>query len=95
MNLSHIINEFSFGPYFPDITQPLDFSYEIANERTSTIPPLPACLAPTMLSAYCTSSFYVVPVLPARGSHNLHRPALFSAPHKSVQRYALHARVKS
>jgi endoplasmic reticulum-Golgi intermediate compartment protein 2 len=35
MNLSHIINEFSFGPYFPDITQPLDYSYEIAPERTS------------------------------------------------------------
>ncbi|KAF7972239.1 hypothetical protein HWV62_18652 [Athelia sp. TMB] len=32
MNLSHIINEFSFGPYFPDITQPLDYSYEIAND---------------------------------------------------------------
>jgi hypothetical protein len=35
MNLSHIINEFSFGPYFPDITQPLDYSYEVAPERTS------------------------------------------------------------
>jgi hypothetical protein len=35
MNLSHIINEFSFGPYFPDITQPLDYSYEVAPKRTS------------------------------------------------------------
>jgi hypothetical protein len=35
MNLSHIINELSFGPYFPDITQPLDYSYEVAPERTS------------------------------------------------------------
>lgn len=33
MNLSHIINEFSFGPYFPDITQPLDYSYELAQDR--------------------------------------------------------------
>ncbi|KAF9261353.1 DUF1692-domain-containing protein [Marasmius fiardii PR-910] len=32
MNLSHVINEFSFGPYFPDITQPLDYSFEVANE---------------------------------------------------------------
>lgn len=32
MNLSHVITEFSFGPYFPDITQPLDNSLEIAND---------------------------------------------------------------
>ncbi|KII84363.1 hypothetical protein PLICRDRAFT_46260 [Plicaturopsis crispa FD-325 SS-3] len=29
MNLSHVITEFSFGPYFPDITQPLDYSFEV------------------------------------------------------------------
>lgn len=33
MNLSHVITEFSFGPYFPDITQPLDNSFEITNDR--------------------------------------------------------------
>jgi len=32
MNLSHVITEFSFGPYFPDIAQPLDYSFEIARE---------------------------------------------------------------
>lgn len=32
MNLSHVITEFSFGPYFPDISQPLDYSFEIAKE---------------------------------------------------------------
>ncbi|RDB26128.1 ER-derived vesicles protein 41 [Hypsizygus marmoreus] len=32
MNLSHVISEFSFGPHFPDMTQPLDYSYEITNE---------------------------------------------------------------
>ncbi|KAK1226795.1 hypothetical protein PQX77_010202 [Marasmius sp. AFHP31] len=32
MNLSHVINELSFGPYFPDITQPLDYSYEVTND---------------------------------------------------------------
>lgn len=26
MNLSHVIHEFSFGPYFPKIIQPLDNS---------------------------------------------------------------------
>ena len=33
MNLSHIITEFSFGPYFPDIVQPLDYSFEITQQR--------------------------------------------------------------
>jgi hypothetical protein len=33
MNLSHVITEFSFGPYFPDIAQPLDYSFEIAKKR--------------------------------------------------------------
>lgn len=33
INMSHVINEFSFGPYFPDITQPLDYSYETAREN--------------------------------------------------------------
>ncbi|EGN99338.1 hypothetical protein SERLA73DRAFT_108802 [Serpula lacrymans var. lacrymans S7.3] len=32
MNLSHVITEFSFGPYFPDITQPLDYSFEVAKD---------------------------------------------------------------
>ncbi|CCL99926.1 uncharacterized protein FIBRA_01951 [Fibroporia radiculosa] len=30
MNLSHVINEFSFGPFFPEIVQPLDNSFELA-----------------------------------------------------------------
>jgi len=29
MNLSHVIHEFSFGPYFPRITQPLDNSASV------------------------------------------------------------------
>ncbi|KAH7884895.1 endoplasmic reticulum vesicle transporter-domain-containing protein [Phlebopus sp. FC_14] len=32
MNLSHVITEFSFGPYFPDISQPLDYSFEVARD---------------------------------------------------------------
>ncbi|EIW83563.1 DUF1692-domain-containing protein [Coniophora puteana RWD-64-598 SS2] len=32
MNLSHVITEFSFGPYFPDISQPLDYSFEVAKD---------------------------------------------------------------
>ncbi|KAF8529896.1 endoplasmic reticulum vesicle transporter-domain-containing protein [Gautieria morchelliformis] len=33
MNMSHVISEFSFGPYFPDITQPLDYSFEVTDEH--------------------------------------------------------------
>ncbi|KAJ2926847.1 hypothetical protein H1R20_g10243, partial [Candolleomyces eurysporus] len=33
MNLSHVISEFSFGPYFPDIVQPLDNSFEVTHEN--------------------------------------------------------------
>ncbi|KAG6901956.1 hypothetical protein C0995_006185 [Termitomyces sp. Mi166 len=32
MNLSHIIKEFSFGPHFPEIVQPLDYSYEVTHD---------------------------------------------------------------
>lgn len=33
MNLSHVIHEFSFGPFFPRIVQPLDNSVELASGR--------------------------------------------------------------
>ncbi|KAF8311954.1 DUF1692-domain-containing protein [Clavulina sp. PMI_390] len=35
MNLSHIITEFSFGPHFPDIVQPLDYSFEVTQQHFS------------------------------------------------------------
>jgi len=35
MNLSHVITEFSFGKHFPEITQPLDNSFEITQDRMS------------------------------------------------------------
>jgi hypothetical protein len=35
MNLTHVIHEFSFGPFFPAISQPLDMSYELTEKRTS------------------------------------------------------------
>ena len=37
MNLSHIIHEFSFGPFFPRISQPLDNSVEIATSSQSIL----------------------------------------------------------
>ncbi|EAU85239.1 endoplasmic reticulum-Golgi intermediate compartment protein 2 [Coprinopsis cinerea okayama7 len=33
MNLSHVIQEFSFGPHFPEIVQPLDNSFEATHEH--------------------------------------------------------------
>ncbi|CDW96686.1 hypothetical protein [Sporisorium scitamineum] len=33
MNLSHVIHEFSFGPYFPEISQPLDSSVETTDKH--------------------------------------------------------------
>ncbi|KAB5595771.1 ER-derived vesicles protein ERV41 [Ceratobasidium theobromae] len=33
MNLTHVISEFSFGPYIPDISQPLDYSFEVTQEH--------------------------------------------------------------
>ncbi|KAH8088999.1 endoplasmic reticulum vesicle transporter-domain-containing protein [Filobasidium floriforme] len=33
MNLSHIIHEFSFGPFFPAIAQPLDMTYVKTEEK--------------------------------------------------------------
>lgn len=38
MNLSHVVHEFSFGPFFPAIAQPLDQSYEITQQRKSISP---------------------------------------------------------
>jgi hypothetical protein len=35
MNLTHVVHEFSFGPYFPAISQPLDMSIETTLQRTS------------------------------------------------------------
>ena len=33
MNLSHVVHEFSFGPYFPNLAQPLESSVETTPER--------------------------------------------------------------
>jgi len=33
MNLTHVVHEFSFGPFFPSISQPLDMSYERTDQR--------------------------------------------------------------
>lgn len=59
MNLSHVITEFSFGPYFPDIAQPLDYSFELAKERTC--PLVLACVGNLLLSrtAFMAYQYYL------------------------------------
>ena len=36
MNLSHVVTDFSFGPYFPNMAQPLKNTFEVATERMSS-----------------------------------------------------------
>lgn len=65
MNLSHVITEFSFGPYFPDITQPLDYSYEIAQERKlCCMCRVWTLLMPVYLYAAFTAFQYFLTVVP-------------------------------
>jgi len=33
-NMSHIVHELSFGPYFPSIAEPLEASLELSDDRT-------------------------------------------------------------
>ena len=62
MNLSHVITEFSFGPYFPDIAQPLDNSFELTHEREITIHRLPFAMLITMSDFIAYQYFlHVVP----------------------------------
>ena len=37
MNLTHIVHEFSFGPFFPAISQPLDLSFELTERRECVV----------------------------------------------------------
>lgn len=36
MNVSHVIHELSFGPYFPRIAEPLENTYEVSDNRMWT-----------------------------------------------------------
>ena len=38
MNMSHVITEFSFGKHFPEMTQPLDNSFEVTQDSASLLP---------------------------------------------------------
>jgi endoplasmic reticulum-Golgi intermediate compartment protein 2 len=70
MNLSHVITEFSFGPYFPDISQPLDNSFELTHEREPAAQPLSVATL-TLVPAFIAYQYFlqVVPTtyIPPRG----------------------------
>ena len=58
MNLSHVITEFSFGPYFPDIAQPLDNSFELTHERELTKRRLSVAML-TLMSAFIAYQYFL------------------------------------
>jgi len=58
MNLSHVITEFSFGPYFPDIAQPLDNSFELTHEREPTVRRSPVVML-TLMSAFIAYQYFL------------------------------------
>jgi len=58
MNLSHVITEFSFGPYFPEIAQPLDNSFELTHEREISTQQLPVATL-TFMSAFIAYQYFL------------------------------------
>lgn len=60
MNLTHVIHEFSFGPFFPAISQPLDMSLETTEERRSSY------------VHALTSSLRLILLFPPHRANNLH-----------------------
>lgn len=94
MNLSHVVHEFSFGPFFPAIAQPLDQSYEITLQRTS-IPP-PPTPHPTPRRTHCKKlkkhfafSIHDFPILSPCRAYHLYRRQPPKTDHLSIRRDGL------
>lgn len=88
MNLSHVITDFSFGPYFPQMTQPLTNTLEIAQDRKfCLLPGLPAYLT----SRWCiVFSFRGISILPERSPYYLQSATGEACIDEPVQCDALH-----
>lgn len=86
MNLSHVITEFSFGPYFPDITQPLDNSFELTNDREISIW---LSHGPNMLNL--NGSFCRLSILLTCGTNHLCRTTIRTTQHAPIQCDTLYA----
>ena len=63
MNLSHVVHEFSFGPFFPAISQPLDMTMQLTQDRTLKV----------TRAIKLTRSLRRLPVLLACRAYDLHR----------------------
>ena len=87
MNLSHVISEFSFGPHFPDMTQPLDYTFEVTKERKHSRHLL------NFQNLRLLYSLCRVPVLPPRRSNGIYRPSFSAITHEPIQRYTLYSRL--
>ncbi|GAA5933933.1 Erv41p [Sporobolomyces koalae] len=59
MNLSHVIHEFSFGPYFPKIVQPLDHSVELTEARKSQNLRAPCMSVKLTFVCRCSIDFHI------------------------------------
>jgi hypothetical protein len=59
VNLSHVITEFSFGPHFPDITQPLDNSFEVTHDRTFLAISIICSFVLMLLSAFIAYQYFL------------------------------------
>lgn len=73
MNLSHVITEFSFGPFFPDISQPLDNTFEVAPADSREL------FFSYTLSAFSevgVLSIHGIPILFTRRTYDLRFPFL-------------------
>lgn len=62
MNLSHIITEFSFGAFYPGIVQPLDYSFEVTQERKSSVTPVIFILLISVLAAFSIFQYFLTVV---------------------------------
>jgi hypothetical protein len=72
MNLSHIIHEFSFGPYYPSISQPLDMSLEVSDQHFSIFQFVPLRL-PCLLQVFHSNvAACFLKILPGCHPHPIH-----------------------
>lgn len=81
MNLSHVITEFSFGKHFPEITQPLDNSFEITHDGMLLLLSCDPC------NIY--RRFHCISLLPSSRSNDLRCTTLQTFAYEPVQRDTL------
>lgn len=93
MNLSHVVHEFSFGPFFPAIAQPLDQSYEITQQRKSISPTRHTMVKTEKKKKTCVFlgifSIHHFPILSPCRAYHLYRRQPPKTHHLSIRRDGL------